>query len=181
MSPARYAGTQEQRTRLERLRQIADEYTEMIYDPEVREQLAGRESVSRYAAVTSEGSAESSHASNGNLLVFGSRREMAEVLSGEVTEGWLIHGHAWDLDGVWDPWGNLPLGYQVDIGQSPDEPLIAVAVDGREDGLYLFAAGDDADSFAEEVRENGGRAQVSEVAVNDLAATRLLIEAERRR
>lgn len=170
-----------QKQRLERLKQIADEYTETVYDPEAREQLARREPTSRYAAVTSEGSAESSHASNGNLLVFGSRREMAEVLGGEAADGWLTHGHAWDLDADWQPWGNLEVHYEVEVGQRRTEPLIAVAVAGREDGLYLFAAGADADSFAEEVRAKGGSAQVSEVAVNDLAATRILIEAERQR
>jgi hypothetical protein len=170
-----------QRRRLERLKQIADEYTEAVYDPEAREQLAQREPASRYATVTSEGSAESSHASNGNLLVFGSLREMAEVLGGEATEGWLTHGHAWDLDAGWDPWGNLEVHYAVEVGQRQTEPLIAVTVAGREDGLHLFAASADADSFAEEVRQNGASAQVFEVAVNDLAATRILIEAERQR
>jgi hypothetical protein len=170
-----------QEQRRERLKQIADEYTETVYDPEAREQLARREPASRYAAVTSEGSAESSHASNGNLLVFGSRREMAEVLGGEAADGWLTHGHAWDLDAEWEPWGNLEVHYAVEVGQRQTEPLIAVAVAGREDGLCLFAADTDAHSFAEEVRQNGGRTQVFEVAVNDLAATRLLVEAERRR
>jgi hypothetical protein len=92
-----------QETRLRRLRQIADEHTEEIYDAETRDELDGAEPVAPFAAVTSEGSGESSFRSNGNLRVFGTKAEMEAALAGELVEGWVPHGRIWDLDAKWDP------------------------------------------------------------------------------
>jgi hypothetical protein len=168
-----------QQTRLRRLRQIADQYTEEIHDVEAREQLAQSEPVSRYAAVTSEGSVESSYASNGNLLVFGSFAEMSEVLAGEAAEGWLAHGRAWDLDTDWDPCGNLAISYQVQVGQAGPQALFLVEVDGRGDGFYLFSDQGDAKAFGDAVGVNGGSCSSWEEVVNDGESARRLIEAER--
>lgn len=54
----------EPQTRRERLQAIAGGYTEEIYDRRTRAQLGATEPVSRYAAVTTEGSPESSYAAN---------------------------------------------------------------------------------------------------------------------
>lgn len=106
-----------QRIRLSRLRQIAEEHTEEIHDAEARDQLAGIEPVAPLAAVTSEGSAESSFHSNGNLLVFGTKAEMEQALARELLDGWVAHGRVWDLDREWDPWGNLTLACTVKVGE----------------------------------------------------------------
>jgi len=108
---------QRQQIRLDRLRQIAEEHTEEISDAEARDQLAGIEPVAPLAAVTSEGSAESSFHSNGNLLVFGTKREMEQVLARGLLDGWVAHGRVWDLDREWDPWGNLTMSCTVQIGE----------------------------------------------------------------
>jgi hypothetical protein len=169
----------QQQTRLQRLHQIADQHTEEIHDAEAREQLALDEPVCRYAAVTSEGSAESSYASNGNLLVFGSFAEMSELLAGEAAAGWLAHGRAWDLDTDWDPWGNLAVAYQVKVGRAGPEPVTVVEVDGRDDGIYLFVDQDDAQAFGEAVRRGGGSCSKWEEVVSDGESAQRLIEAER--
>jgi hypothetical protein len=83
---------QEPQTRRERLAAIAAENTEEIHDSRAAGQLAGADPVSRFAAVTSEGSPESTYASNGNLLVVESARELAELLRQECGEGWVAHG-----------------------------------------------------------------------------------------
>jgi hypothetical protein len=106
---------QRQQIRLDRLRQIAEDHTEEIHDAEAADQLAGIEPVTPFAAVTSEGSAESSFHSNGNLLVFGTRAEMEAALADEALDGWVTHGRLWDLDAEWDPWGNLQLICTVEI------------------------------------------------------------------
>jgi hypothetical protein len=110
-------GERKQDLRLKRLRQIAEEHTEDIYDAEARDQLAGIEPVAPLAAVTSEGSAESSFHSNGNLLVFGTKGDMEKVLARELLDGWVAHGRVWDLDREWDPWGNLTMSCTVQIGE----------------------------------------------------------------
>jgi hypothetical protein len=112
-------GEARQETRLARLCQIAEEHTEEIYDAETRDQLACVEPVAPFAAVTSEGSAESSFHSNGNLRVFGTKEEMEASLAGELLDGWVTHGRVWDLDGEWDPWGNLTLTYTVKVKEVP--------------------------------------------------------------
>lgn len=111
---------QRQEIRIRRLRQIAEEHTEEIQDAEAADQLAGIEPVTPLAAVTSEGSAESSFHSNGNLRVFGTRAEMETALAQEAVDGWVTHGRVWNLDAEWDPWGNLQLICTVEIqaGQS---------------------------------------------------------------
>jgi hypothetical protein len=101
--------------RRERLAAIADQHTEMIHDKRTRDQLAGLESVSRFAAVISEGSAESTYAANGNLLVADTTEELTGLLAREVGEGWPTHGRAWDLDREWDPWGNLGVEHRVEL------------------------------------------------------------------
>jgi hypothetical protein len=88
-----------------RLAAIAVEYTEEIHDSHTAAQLAGADEVARYAAVTSEGSAESSYASNGNLLVGETSAELADLLRQECGEGWVAHGRVWDLDAPFDIWG----------------------------------------------------------------------------
>lgn len=105
----------QQEFRLRRLRQIAEEHTLDTYDAEARDQLGGIEPVAPYAAVTSEGTAQSSYASNGNLRVFGTKAEMEAVLAGELLEGWVPHGRIWNLDSEWDPWGNLQLICTIQI------------------------------------------------------------------
>jgi hypothetical protein len=87
----------EPKTRPERLAAIAAEYTEEIHEPRTMAQLDGTEPVTRLAAVTSEGSMESSLAHNGNLIVADTPAELAEGLRQEAGEGWLAHGRAWDL------------------------------------------------------------------------------------
>ena len=106
----------EPKTRHERITAIAEEYTEEIHEPRTKRQLSRLEPVSRYAAVTSEGSPESRYASNGNLLVADSPGELAEQLRGECGEGWLAHGRVWDLDAPWHSWGNLGVTYSVSAG-----------------------------------------------------------------
>ena len=70
----------------------------------------------RYAAVTSEGASDSSHRANGNLVVAEAGEDLAEILAGEASEGWLAHGRVWDLDRSWHPEGNLPLAYHAEVG-----------------------------------------------------------------
>jgi len=171
----------EPQTRRERLAAIAAEYTEEIHEPRTRSQLVGTEQVSRFAAVTSEGSMESSHAANGNLIVAGTPAELAERLRQEAGEGWLAHGRAWDLDAPWHPWGNLPIAYRVQAGEEITRPVPVVSVEGREDGIYLFDDLVDAEAFQNAVRHWGGEADLTEEPVHDNHAADRLIDAERGR
>ncbi|MGD9734956.1 MAG: hypothetical protein AB7V58_05010 [Solirubrobacterales bacterium] len=123
--------------RRERLAAVADQHTEMIHDERTRAQLAGREPVSRWAAVTSEGTAESSLAANGNLLVADSVGDLAVLLAKEVAEGWLTHGRVWDLDGDWDPWGNLSVVHRVEPAGGEVRPLGAIVDDIAAEALIL--------------------------------------------
>jgi hypothetical protein len=116
MSPA---SPNNQDHRRDRLSFLAEQFTEMIHHARTAGQLAGREPVSRYAAVTSEGSAESTYASNGNLLVADTTEELAALLAKEVAEGWPTHGRVWDLDAAWDPWGNLAVAHRVELRPAP--------------------------------------------------------------
>lgn len=118
MSPAS-PGAQDRRRG--RLAAIADQFTMEIYVEATAAQLAGREPVSRYAAVTSEGTAGSTYAANGNLLVADTTEELAALLAKEVGEGWPSHGRAWDLDGAWDPWGNLAVTHRVELRPDPGD------------------------------------------------------------
>jgi hypothetical protein len=176
-SNAQHEDRQEQR--LQRLRQIAEEYTEEIHNAEAREELAQKEPVSRYVAVTSEGSPDSGYVGNGNLLVFGSLEETSDVLAGVASEGWLIHGRIWDLDADWSLLGNLDASYEVKIAEAPVKPLFVVEVEGRGDGIYLFAERADAEAFCEAVKRNGGDCEIWEEALNEARATKILIDAER--
>lgn len=106
---------QRQVIRLRRLRQIAEEHTEEIFDPETRDQLAGVEPVAPFAAVISEGSAESSFYKNGGLLVFGTKAQMEATLARQAVAGWVAHGRLWNLDSEWDPWGNLALTCTIQV------------------------------------------------------------------
>ena len=145
---ARHAGQDtEPKTRRERLQAIADEYTEEIHQETSRHQLDGLKLVSRYAAVTSEGSPESTYASNGNLIVADTEAELAEQLRGECGEGWLAHGRAWDLDAPWHLWGNLEVAYSVRVGDEVARPVHVVSVEFREDGVYAFDDPVDAQAF----------------------------------
>jgi hypothetical protein len=169
----------EPRTRRERLKAIADEYTEEIHDPRAERQLGGAEGVSRYAAVTSEGAPESSHYSNGNLIVAESTEDLARELQGECGEGWVAHGRVWDLDSHWHLWGNLEVSYSVSVGGSDRPPCQAVVVDGREDGLHLFEDPADAEAFRAAVRRHGGEASLTEEPIHDHRGAEALIDAER--
>jgi len=171
----------EPRTRRECLRAIAEEYTEEIHDPAAARQLSGTESVSRFAAVTSEGSPESTYASNGNLIVAESTSELAEALRGECGEGWLAHGRVWDLDAPWHLWGNLGVSYSVWVGEDAIRPVHLVSVECREDGIYAFDDPGDANAFLEAVRLHGGHAVLSEEPLQDHRGADRLIDAERER
>jgi hypothetical protein len=171
----------EPQTRRERLAAIAAEYTEEIHETRTKAQLDGTEQVTRFAAVTSEGGVESSHATNGNLIVAGTPAELAECLRQEAGEGWLAHGRAWDLDAPWHLWGNLPVAYRVEVGEEITRPVQVVSVEGREDGIYLFDDLVDAEAFQEAIRRWGGDAELSEESVHDNHAADRLIDAERPR
>jgi hypothetical protein len=108
----------EPKTRRERLAATAAEYTEEIHEQRTRRQLAASEAVSRFAAVTSEGSPESTYAQNGNLIVADTVEALAELVRQECDEGWLAHGRVWDLDGPWNLWGNLAGAYLVQVGRT---------------------------------------------------------------
>jgi hypothetical protein len=110
-----------QQTRLDRLHQIAEEHTLETYDAETRDQLAANEPVALYAAVTSEGTAQSSYSSNGNLRVFGTKAEMEAVLAAELLEGWVAHGRIWNLDSEWNSWGNLELICIVQVREAESQ------------------------------------------------------------
>jgi hypothetical protein len=171
----------EPQTRRERLGAIAAEYTEEIHESRTRAQLGATEPVSRFAAVTSEGSMESSHATNGNLIVADTPAELAECLRQEAGEGWLAHGRAWDLDAPWEVWGNLPISYGAQVGEEITRPVQVVSVESREDGIYLFDDPVDAEAFQKAVRRHGGEAELSEEPVHDNRAADRLIDAERGR
>jgi hypothetical protein len=170
----------EPRTRRERLTAIAADYTEEIHDPRTEKQLAGAEPVSRFAAVTSEGSIESSYASNGNLIVADGPPELAELLRQECGEGWLAHGRAWDLDAPFDLWGNLEIGYRACVGEDCARPVHAVRVHPPRPGLYLFDDRLDAEAFRKTVHHHGARAAISEEVVHDHRAADALIDEQRR-
>ena len=108
----------QQRIRLRRLRQIAEEHTEEIHDAETQDQLAGVEPVAPFAAVISEGSAESSFYKNGGLVVFGAKAQLEAELAKQAVHGWVPHGRIWNLDSEWDPWGNLELICTVQVREA---------------------------------------------------------------
>jgi len=101
--------------RRRRLQEIANHFTQDVYDEKARVQLDGSEPVSRYVAVTSEGSAESMHLSNGNLRVSDTIAEMSDILALEASRGWVTHGRIWDLEDEWNLWGNLKANYSTEI------------------------------------------------------------------
>jgi hypothetical protein len=171
----------EPETRRGRLRAIAEEHTEEIHDPRTRRQLAGADPVSRFAAVTSEGSPESSYAANGNLIVADAPQALAEILRQECGEGWLAHGRVWDLDAPWHSWGNLEVSYSVGVDEQVVRPIHVVSVEFRQDAVHLFEYPGDAKDFLEAVRLHGGRAVLSEEPLNDHRGAERLIDAERER
>jgi hypothetical protein len=171
----------EPKTRRERLAAIAAEYIEEIHDPRTRDQMNGVEPVSRYAAVTSEGSPESSHAANGNLIVADATSSLAEQLRQDCGEGRLAHGRVWDLDARFDLWANLEVAYSVRVGEDGRSPVRTVVVRGREDGIYLFGDLLDAEAFGKAVRRSGGEAEISEQPLHDHRGTDRLIDSERGR
>jgi hypothetical protein len=171
----------EPQTRRERLVAIAAAYTEEIHEARTRSQLGAAEPVSRFASVTSEGGVESSHATNGNLIVADTPAQLAECLRQEAGEGWLAHGRAWDLDAPWHLWGNLPIAYRVQVGEEITRPVQVVSVEGREDGIHLFDDLVDAEAFQRAVRRWGGEADLAEEPVHDNHAADRLIDAERSR
>jgi hypothetical protein len=170
----------EPRTRRDRLTAIADEYTEEIHDPRTQRQLGGNEPIFRFAAVTSEGSPESSHASNGNLLLADSTDALAELLRQECGEGWIAHGRVWDLDSPWHLWGNLEVAYSVVVGKECARDVHTVVVEGREHGVFLFDDLVDAEAFRAKVRMRGDQAELSEEPINGHREADRLIDAERR-
>jgi hypothetical protein len=170
----------EPRTRRERLTAIASHFFVLIDAATTEKQLAGAEPVSRFAAVTSEGSIESSHASNGNLIVADEAPELAELLRRECGEGWLAHGRAWDLDAPFDLWGNLEVGYRVCVGEDCARPVHAVRVHLPRPGLYLFDDRLDAEAFLKAVHRHGAQAEISEEVVHDHRSADGLIDEQRR-
>jgi hypothetical protein len=168
------------KTRRECLAAIAASYTEEIHEPRVKAQLDGTQPIARFAAVTSEGSPESSYALNGNLIVAETTAGLAEQLRQECGEGWLAHGRVWDLDAPWHLWGNLEIAYSVRVGDDARRPVHLVAVEGREDGVYVFDDLVDAEAFQRMVRRRGGEAALSEKPVHDHRAADQLIDAEGR-
>jgi hypothetical protein len=166
-------------TRRERLDAIAEEYTEEIHDPRTRRQLGGTEPIFRFAAVTSEGSPESSHASNGNLLLADSTGALAELLRQECGEGWVAHGRVWDLDAPWHLWGNLEVAYSVAVGEECARHVHTVVVEGREQGVFLFDDLVDGEAFREKVRMGGGEAELFGEPINGHQEADRLIDAER--
>jgi hypothetical protein len=171
----------EPKTRRARLAAIAGEYSEQIHDSRSAGQLAGADPVSRFAAVTSEGSAESSYSFNGNLLVADSPGALAELLRQECGEGWLAHGRVWDLDAPFHLWGNLEVACSVRVGEDATKPVSVVSVEFREDGVYAFDDPADAIAFLQAVRLHGGRAVLSEEPIHDHRGADRLIDAERGR
>jgi hypothetical protein len=173
------AGTQEgPQTRRERLRAIAEAYTEAIHEPTTKDQLDAAEPVSRYAAVTSEGSPESSYVDYGNLIVADTAEALAEKLRQECGEGWLAYWRVWDLDSPWDTWGNLEASYRVRVGEDATAPVHVVTLAGREAGTYLFDDRLDAEAFADLVHRHGGAARVSEEPLRDHRAADRLMDVE---
>jgi hypothetical protein len=167
-------------TRRGRLADIAAENAEELHDRHAARQLAGLEPVSRYAAVTSEGSPESSHAEYGRLIVADTPGALAERLRQECGRGRLAHGRVWDLDAPWHPWGNFEVAYSVAVGDEVIRPVHIVSVEFREDGIYAFEDPGDANTFLQAVRLHGGRAVLSEERVHDHRGAEALIDAERR-
>ena len=174
------AQSSEPKTRRERLAAIAAEYTEEIHDGRTKTQLIGTRPIARFAAVTSEGSPESSYASNGNLIVADTTTALAEQLRQECGEGWLAHGRVWDLDAPWHLWGNLEIAYSVRVGEDATRPVHLVSVTGREDGIYVFDDLLDAEAFQRMVCHRGGEGVLSEEPVHDHRAADQLIDAEGR-
>jgi hypothetical protein len=168
-------------TRRERLADIAAENAEELHDRRAARQLAGLEPVWRYAAVTSEGSPESSLAEYGRLIVADTPGALAERLRQECGRGRLAHGRVWDLDEPWHPWGNLEVAYSVALGDEVLRPVHIVSVEFREDGIYAFEDPGDANAFLQAVRLHGGRAVLSEAPTHDHRAADRLIDAERER
>jgi hypothetical protein len=166
--------------RRERLADIAAENAEELHDRHAARQLAGLEPAARYAAVTSEGSPESSHAEHGRLIVADTSGALAERLGQECGRGRLAHGRAWDLDAPWHSWGNLEVAYSVAVGEEVVRPVHIVSVEFREDGIYAFEDPGDANAFLRAVRLHGGRAVLSEERVHDHRGAEALIDAERR-
>lgn len=167
--------------RRERLADIAAENAEELHDRRAARQLAGLEPVWRYAAVTSEGSPESSLAEYGRLIVADTPAALAERLRQECDGGRLAHGRVWDLDGPWHLWGNLEVAYSVALGEEVSRPVHIVSVEFREDGIYAFEDPGDANAFLHAVRLHGGRAVLCEEQVHDHRGAETLIDAERER
>lgn len=133
----------------------------------------------RFAALTSEGSPESPLSPAPTLILADDRARLAELLRAEIEEGRLAHGRLWDLDADFYPWGNLGMAYELRIGEELLRPVHVVNVEGRDDGLYLFADRLDADAFCRAVSRRAGRARVSEEQLYDNGRADRLIDAER--
>jgi hypothetical protein len=174
------SGGSEPRTRRERLRSIAEEYTERIQESRTEEQLSGAAPPFRYAAVTSEGSRETDFSTNANLIVAETTVELTEMLGRECEEGWLAYWRVWDLDAPWSLWGNLEIAYRVEVGDDTTRPVHLVSVEGREDGVYLFDDLVDAEAFQKMVRHRGGQARLTEEPIHGHRAADQLIDAEGR-
>ena len=133
----------------------------------------------RFAALTSEGSPESSPRDAPTLILAEQRAGLAERIRAEIEEGRLAHGRVWDLDATFYPWGNLGLAYEVRIGEELVRPVHAVSVEGRDGGLYLFADEVDAEAFCRAVRRRDGRVRVTEELLHHNSGADRLIDAQR--
>lgn len=105
--------------RRERLNQIADARTESIYSERAATACQSGP-VPRYAMVTTEGTMDSSYASNGDLTVYESLDDLSEAAAGQIEDDWTPKA-MYDLDGDhFDPdGGNLGWRTQVVI-EVPD-------------------------------------------------------------
>jgi hypothetical protein len=168
-------------SRRERLAAIAEIYVEEVYEPRTAAQLTGPESVSRFAAITSEGSIESSRARDGNLIVADSPAELAERLRQEAEEGWLAHGRVWDLDLPWRSWGTLSVSVAMSVGAEPTRRVQVVVVEGRQDGIYVFDEAADVGAFREAIRRGGEEVTLSEQPVHGGRVVDRLTDVELRR
>lgn len=133
----------------------------------------------RFLALTSEGSPESSPSPVPTLVQADDRAGLVERLRIEIEDGRLAHGRIWDLDATFYPWGNLAMAYEVRIGEELIRPVHAVSVEGRDDGLYLFADQLDAEAFCRAVRRRDGRVRITEELLHDNSGADRLIDAQR--
>lgn len=104
--------TLKRETRLERLKEIADQNCMEIHSEDAAKALESGK-VPRYALVTVEGG----HESNGNLTVHETKEDLTKQIQGEINEwpAWLPKA-IWDLDTeTWDWDGNMDYETKVEV------------------------------------------------------------------